>query len=121
MFCYYQLSKLFYIPTYMYIYIPTYMHIYIHTYMHIYIHTYMHIYIPTYLSSSSLIYIHTNVGIGCSIWILAVFLSGISKYIDSYVFLFLARMISGVGEASLQVTLPPWIHEVSPEGSTGSW
>ena len=76
---------------------------------HIHLYAYIHI------------YIHTNIGIGCSIWILAVFLSGISKYIDSYVFLFLARMISGVGEASLQVTLPPWIHEVSPEGSTGSW
>jgi len=88
-----------------------------YTYIRIYIYTYIH----TYLSSSSLICIHTNIGIGCSIWILAVFLSGISKYIDSYVFLFLARMISGVGEASLQVTLPPWIHEVSPEGSTGSW
>jgi len=73
------------------------------------------------LLSAIKIILHTNIGIGCSIWILAVFLSGISKYIDSYVFLFLARMISGVGEASLQVTLPPWIHEVSPEGSTGSW
>jgi len=42
-------------------------------------------------------------GLGCSIWLLAVLLSGLARYADSYAFLVLARMLSGVGEASLQV------------------
>jgi len=53
--------------------------------------------------------------------LITVIISGIAKYIDSYAFLFLARTISGVGEASVQVTLPPWIQEVSPDGQNGSW
>lgn len=43
-------------------------------------------------------------GMGCSIWMLAVILSGLAKYSESYV-LVLARMLSGVGEASLQVII----------------
>ncbi len=44
-------------------------------------------------------------GMGCSIWMLAVILSGLAKYSESYAFLVLARMLSGVGEASLQVVI----------------
>ena len=47
-------------------------------------------------------------GLGCSIWLLAVLLSGLARYADSYAFLVLARMLSGVGEASLQVSCVFW-------------
>ena len=48
-------------------------------------------------------------GIGLSIWLLAVCLSGLSFYIKSYPFLVFARMLSGVGEGSFQCSIPPWI------------
>lgn len=50
-------------------------------------------------------------GLGCAIWMAAVMLSGLAKYADSYVFLVFARMLSGVGEASLQVER---LHTVQP-------
>ncbi len=58
---------------------------------------------------------------GLSVWILAVFLSGLSYNTGSYSFLLLARMLSGFGEASLQCTAPPWIEEVAPHESKGTW
>lgn len=60
-------------------------------------------------------------GIGCSIWMLAVFLSGMARYADSYAFLVLARMLSGVGEASLQVNIPPWVQKTAPAAERGIW
>lgn len=60
-------------------------------------------------------------GLGCSIWMLAVILSGIAGYADSYAFLVLARMLSGVGEASLQVNIPPWIQKTAPAAEKGIW
>ena len=48
-------------------------------------------------------------GIGLSIWLLAVCLSGLAYYIKSYPFLVFARMLSGVGEGSFQCSIPPWI------------
>lgn len=60
-------------------------------------------------------------GVGMSIWIAAVFLSGLSYNTGSYAFLFIARMLSGIGEASLQCTVPPWIESNVSEKSRGSW
>mmetsp|Transcript_28435 Transcript_28435/g.47770 ORF Transcript_28435/g.47770 Transcript_28435/m.47770 type:complete len:737 (-) Transcript_28435:794-3004(-) len=60
-------------------------------------------------------------GIGCFIWTIAVVMSGLSRYADSYTFLILARMLSGVGEASLQVSIPPWIQQTAPKKETGMW
>lgn len=60
-------------------------------------------------------------GIGCSIWMLAVFLSGMARYADSYAFLVIARMLSGVGEASLQVNIPPWVQKTAPAAERGIW
>ena len=53
-------------------------------------------------------------GTGCAIWMLAVILSGCARYANSYTFLVFARMLSGVGEASLQVNIPPWIQRTAP-------
>jgi MFS family permease len=60
-------------------------------------------------------------GMGCTIWMLAVFLSGISRYTNSYAFLVFARMLSGVGEASLQVNIPPWVQKTAPAAERGIW
>lgn len=60
-------------------------------------------------------------GLGCAIWMAAVMLSGLSKYTNSYVFLVFARMLSGVGEASLQVNIPPWIQHTAPPHERGMW
>ena len=43
------------------------------------------------------------VGVGISIWVVATFFSGLAHAAGSYQFLFFARMLSGVGEASFQV------------------
>jgi MFS family permease len=60
-------------------------------------------------------------GVGCGIWMLAVMLSGMSRIADSYTFLVFARMLSGVGEASLQVNIPPWIQATAPAAERGMW
>ncbi len=60
-------------------------------------------------------------GVGMSIWTLAVFLCGLSYFIGSYEFLVFARMLSGMGEASLQCTLPVWITRYAPAGKSGTW
>ena len=58
---------------------------------------------------------------GLSIWLCAVTMSGLAYYTKSYYFLMLARCISGVGEASFQVAVPPWIAIYSPSGKTATW
>jgi predicted MFS family arabinose efflux permease len=60
-------------------------------------------------------------GIGLSVWCVAVLLSGLSFYMESYTFLLLARMLSGCGEASFQCSVPPWIQSTMPPDSTGMW
>ncbi len=59
--------------------------------------------------------------IGCTIWILAVFLSGMAGFANSYIFLLFARILSGFGEAGLQCTIPPWIQNASPPKERGTW
>jgi MFS transporter, Spinster family, sphingosine-1-phosphate transporter len=56
---------------------------------------------------------------GCSIWLLAIYLSSLSYYINNYYFLLFSRMLSGLGEASLQCTVPPWIESALPKEKTG--
>jgi len=41
-------------------------------------------------------------GIGCSVWLVAVLCSGLSRWIGSYRFLLISRALSGFGEAGLQ-------------------
>lgn len=60
------------------------------------------------------------IGIGLTVWILAVIISGLSYYADSYVMLIISRMLSGVGEASFQCSVPPFIaHHSGPK--KGMW
>jgi MFS family permease len=59
--------------------------------------------------------------VGCGVWVMALLLSGLSYYSKSYVFLLLARMLSGFGEASLQCTVPPWVQARAPAESKGAW
>lgn len=63
----------------------------------------------------------TLTGIGCGIWIAAVVASGSAYYVRSYAFLIFARVFSGVGEASLQCCIPPWIQSTAPESQRGIW
>ena len=60
-------------------------------------------------------------GIGLSIWCVAVVLSGLSFWFDSYIFLILSRALSGCGEASFQCSIPPWIQSTAEEGTQASW
>lgn len=63
----------------------------------------------------------TITAIGCTIWITASLMSGISYYSGSYIFLFFARVLSGVCEASIQCTIPPWIQSTLPPVQRGKW
>ena len=68
----------------------------------------VHFYSPFYLCTSGLI-----------IWILAVISSGLAFYTDSYSYLFISRMVSGVGEAAFQISIPPWISKYAPPKHRG--
>lgn len=63
----------------------------------------------------------TLVAWGMSIWVVAVILSGVAWYSKSYVFLVMARMLSGVGESSLQCAIPPWIATNASPKTVGTW
>lgn len=63
----------------------------------------------------------TLVAWGMSIWVAAVLLSGLAWYSKSYAFLVLARMLSGVGESSLQCAIPPWIATNASPKTVGTW
>lgn len=60
-------------------------------------------------------------GIGLSIWIVAVILSGGAYYVSSYECLVFARMLSGVGEASFQCSIPPFITSHADPDRKGMW
>lgn len=60
-------------------------------------------------------------GTGMSVWMIAVCLSGVSYYVNSFYFLLFARMLSGVGEASIQCSIPPWISLHAPRDEAGAW
>ena len=76
------------------------------------------------LSFSSLLFGHVVhfygpfylVAFGLTIWLLAVIFSGLAFYANSFVLLIIGRVLSGVGEASFQCCIPPWIEiNASPE------
>jgi MFS family permease len=58
---------------------------------------------------------------GMTIWCVAVMLSGLAFYTKSYPFLVFARMLSGVGESSLQCAIPPWIAANATPKTVGTW
>ncbi len=58
---------------------------------------------------------------GVTVWLIAVVLCGLARFIDNYYFLLFARMLSGVGEASIQCTMPPWIQSNAPHEQRGTW
>ena len=49
------------------------------------------------------------VAIGTFVWIIAIFLSGLSKSLESFYLLLFARALSGVGEAAIQTVVPAFI------------
>lgn len=57
---------------------------------------------------------------GFGLWILAVFGSALAHAMESYTMLFVARMLTGVSEASFQVIAPPMIQDRGGERS-GLW
>ena len=57
---------------------------------------------------------------GMIIWIAAVSFSGLAYYTNSYTFLFVTRMVSGVGEAAFQTSIPPWISKYAPPSHRGA-
>jgi MFS family permease len=59
--------------------------------------------------------------IGCFLWLIAIFFSGIAFYVESYYFLLIFRMISGFGEACLLCTIPPWIQLNASPSRKGLW
>lgn len=58
------------------------------------------------------------ISIGLIIWIVAVVGSA---FAPSYWLLFAARMLSGVGEASFQCVVPPYIDDYAPSSKRGLW
>jgi MFS transporter, Spinster family, sphingosine-1-phosphate transporter len=61
------------------------------------------------------------VAVGLSIWLVAVIMCGMAWYVNSYEFLAIARMLSGVGEASMQCSMPPWITRYAGPDRAGTW
>lgn len=58
--------------------------------------------------------------LGFAVWICAVFLSALSYSFDSYFVLFVARVLTGVSEASFQVIAPPMFQDRGGERA-GFW
>jgi MFS transporter, Spinster family, sphingosine-1-phosphate transporter len=61
------------------------------------------------------------VSIGIAIWIVAVFISGFAYSANSYSMLVIGRILSGVGEASFQCCIPPWIATNADEKTKSTW
>lgn len=62
--------------------------------------------------------------VGLGIWVIAVVLSGLAPYIishNSFWILISARVLSGVGEASFQTVVPPYIDDNAPADKRGLW
>jgi len=60
-------------------------------------------------------------GIGLSIWTVAIFMSGLARGMDSFYLLAVGRAISGAGEASFQCTAPPFIDDYAPADKKVLW
>ena len=63
------------------------------------------------------------IGIGLSIWCVAILVSGLCgpKYFNTYYGLLVARAFSGVGEASFQVVTTPFIDDYAPRKNKSCW
>lgn len=61
------------------------------------------------------------VGVGLSVWVVAVALSGVAFYAKSFTLLVFARVLSGVGESSFQCCAPPWITLNAPAAAKTTW
>jgi MFS family permease len=61
------------------------------------------------------------VGGGLIIWCVALFLCGAAESFDSFWLLLFARVISGIGEASFQCVVPPFIDDQAPGESKALW
>lgn len=61
------------------------------------------------------------VSIGIAIWICAVIISGFAYHANSYLMLVVGRVLSGVGEASFQCCIPPWIATNADEKNKSTW
>lgn len=61
------------------------------------------------------------VSIGIAIWIGAVIISGFAYHANSYEMLIVGRIFSGVGEASFQCCIPPWIATNANEKTKSTW
>lgn len=59
-----------------------------------------------------------TISLGIVIWLFAVVLTGLSP---NYCVLFLARVVSGVGEASFQIVVPAYIDDYAPQDKVGRW
>jgi len=62
--------------------------------------------------------------VGLGIWVIAVVLSGLAPYLlshNSFWILISARVLSGVGEASFQTVVPPYIDDNAPADKRGLW
>lgn len=61
------------------------------------------------------------IALGCAIWVIAVLFCGFAGFLSSYELLLVARVVSGIGEASLHCTVPPWIQDVVTQEHRGRW
>jgi MFS family permease len=61
------------------------------------------------------------VGVGLVIWCIAIFLCGAAESFDSFWLLLFARVLSGMGEASFQCVVPPFIDDHAPGESKALW
>eukprot|EP00903_Cladosiphon_okamuranus_P014241 g13230.t1 len=58
---------------------------------------------------------------GLAVWCFAAVSAGMARPSGSYTFLLVARLLSGVGEASFVTVVPPLITETAPPGERGIW
>eukprot|EP00752_Nemacystus_decipiens_P005091 g4620.t1 len=58
---------------------------------------------------------------GLAVWCFASVSAGMARPAGSYTFLLVARLLSGVGEASFVTVVPPLITETAPPGERGIW
>ena len=61
------------------------------------------------------------VGAGLLVWCGAVVMCGLARRWESLSILLLARLLTGVGEASFQCIAPPFIDDFAPKGRKSIW
>lgn len=57
--------------------------------------------------------------VGLAIWVFAVAICGFADLLGGFYTLLVARMLSGVGEASFQCVVPPWLDDNAPPAKRG--